>query len=122
MVKPTASSILQLPRSPSPPKHLSGESKRRWKQVVSNWEIDEGGLPLLEQALEALDRLRQAQEMLAKEGLVAKGRNNEDIVHPAYRIEKAARQQFLTAWKMLDLELPDELPLKVGRPPGGRRR
>jgi P27 family predicted phage terminase small subunit len=114
--------MLQLYRTPPAPKHLSAESRQLWKQVTSGWELDEGSVVILLQALEALDRLRQAQEVIAREGIVAIGRNGEPITHPAFRIEKDARSMLLRAWRQLDLEESDELPARIGRPPGGRRR
>ena len=86
-------------RTPGAPKHLSRESKRLWRLVAPRLQPE--GLPLLAEALEALDRSRQAAELVRREGLVLNGKP-----HPAARIEKEARALFVRCWKALGLDLP----------------
>lgn len=102
---------------PKPPKHLSAESKRWWRRIVQEYEIDSSGELLLQQALEALDRLREAQELIRRDGLIlttpATGAHH---LHPAARVEKEARAALLAAWRALGLDI--EPPGPIGRPPG----
>ena len=72
---------------------------------------------LLETALVAWDRLEDARQTLAAEGIVLKDRFGQAKPHPAAAIERDARQGFLAAMKSLNLDLE---PLKgVGRPAVG---
>lgn len=101
------------------PRHLSAEAKRVWRRVMEEYAIDDAaGRLILEQALESLDRLREAQALLQRDGLIittpATGAKH---LHPAARVEKEARAALLTAWKALNLDI--EPPGPVGRPPGG---
>ena len=108
-----------MKNSASAPKHLTPEARRWWRQLAGEYEIeDEAGLLLLGVAMEAFDRLRQAQEILAKEGLIEKDRFGQKRPHPAGVIERDARTAFLRALKQLNLDV--ELPGPVGRPPGRR--
>ena len=58
----------------SAPKGLSLESRKLWNGIVSAFEMDAPGLALLKEACLALDRLRQAQEILVKDGLILSDR------------------------------------------------
>ena len=48
-----------------PPKHLSAESKKLWRSVLADYELEPRHEAILCTALEALDRLRQAQAQMA---------------------------------------------------------
>lgn len=103
-------------RDAKPPKHLSREAKAIWRQVVQGWEMDEGGLFILRQALEAFDRLNQARELIDREGIVVTDPSGRKRAHPALMVEKESRLALLRAWRQLGLDV--EPPLPVGRPPG----
>lgn len=107
---------MKLPR---PPKHLSAEAKRIWRQVVAGWELDEGALLVLRQALEAFDRLNQARELIDHEGIVVTDPSGRRRAHPALAVEKEARLALLRAWRQLGLDV--EPPGPIGRPAGGTR-
>ncbi|BDG59632.1 phage terminase small subunit P27 family [Caldinitratiruptor microaerophilus] len=100
------------------PAHLSAEAKKWWNRVVKEFEVDDtAGLMVLQQALEAFDRMRQAQEILAAEGLVIRNEATGMVrAHPAAKIEHDARMALLRYWKALGLDI--EPPGPVGRPPG----
>jgi P27 family predicted phage terminase small subunit len=116
MRNPPSTHLLAVSRTPKPPAHLSPESRKLWRTVVREWELGEDGFPILLQALEALDEVRRAQDVLKKDGITAIGRNNEVIAHPVCRLLKNSRDQFLRAWRQLDLAAPGELPPRIGRP------
>lgn len=100
----------------TPPRNLSKEAKTWWKEIVAAYEIeDEAGLLILRTAAEALDRLREAQEVLRAEGIIAHDRFGQARQHPATLIERDARTALLRSLKALSLDT--EPPGPVGRPP-----
>ena len=101
---------------PKPPAHLSKEARQWWTKIVDLYEIDEPGLLLLRTAMESLDRLREAQDMIREEGIVVKDRFNQSRQHPATLVERDAKNMLLRSIKArnLDIEI-------IGRPPAGRR-
>jgi P27 family predicted phage terminase small subunit len=107
----------RLQTGPKAPKNLSDEAKRWWKKIVSGWELDDAGFLVLENALECFDRMRQAQEMLAKEGLVTNDRFGQQKVHPAVLVERDAKAGLLRALRALNLQI-EPLHDTTGRPPG----
>ena len=107
----------RLQTGPKPPKNLSAEAKRWWKKIVSGWELDDAGFLVLENALESFDRMRQAQEMLAKVGLVTTDRFGQQKVHPAVLVERDAKAGLLRALRALNLQI-EPLHDTPGRPPG----
>ena len=65
-------------------------------------------------ALEAFGRMREAQTVIAVEGLQISDRYDQMKAHPACGIEKDSRSQMLTSFKALNLDIE---PLsKGGRP------
>jgi P27 family predicted phage terminase small subunit len=107
----------RLQTGPKPPKNLSAEAKRWWKKIVAGWELDDAGFLVLENALESFDRMRQAQEMLAKEGVVTKDRFGQQKVHPAVLVERDAKAGLLRALRALNLQI-EPLHDSTGRLPG----
>jgi len=65
-------------------------------------------------ALEALDRMRQAQALLDADGLTVTDRYGTAKAHPAVTIERDSRTAFLRAMRELGLDL--EAP-PTTRPP-----
>lgn len=87
-----------------PPAHLSEMSKEIWREIAPTRARSRGRRVLLTAALEALDRANEARDIVAAEGMVAKEEGSKMAhVHPALRIEKDARAQFLAAWRDLNL-------------------
>ena len=77
---------------------------------------DEAGQLILQTALEAFDRMRQAQARLKKEGLTVLDRFDQPKAHPLCTVERDNRAQMMAAIKQLNLDLE---PLKDrGRPKG----
>lgn len=79
---------------------------------------DAGGLLLLQTALEAFDRMRQAQALIQKHGGVTVDPNDQLKTNPATVIERDSRAAMLAALKALNLDL-EPLNPRPGRP-GGR--
>ena len=78
---------------------------------------DPAGLALLCTAAECLDRMRQAQAAIAKDGAVVVDRYGSPKVHPAAALEKDARTGFLAALRALNLDI-EPLRDRPGRPAG----
>lgn len=101
---------------PRPPKHLSREAKGWWNRLLEEYDLADECLLLLESALEAFDRMREAQVLLKAEGLVVKDRFDQSRPHPAAAIEVAAKGVMLRNIKALGLDLEPIGP--IGRPSG----
>ena len=102
-----------------PPKTLSREACRWWRRLTSEYEIgDDAGRLILATALEAFDRMRQAQAVLATDGLSIKDRFGQVKSHPLCVVERDSRGQMLAALKALNLDI-EPLRDNPGRP-GGR--
>lgn len=99
------------------PKGLDREAARKYKLIMEAWELDESAEIILQEALLSEMRLRQAREILNKEGITVTTGNGMTRKHPAAEIEKEARSGFLMAWRMLNLGIDPAGP--IGRP-GGR--
>jgi len=89
----------------SAPRHLSDESKRLWRSVLADYELEKRHEAVLLTALEALDRMRQAQAQLGKDGLTTTDRYGGIKAHPAVVIERDSRSAFLRAMRELGLDL-----------------
>jgi P27 family predicted phage terminase small subunit len=100
-----------------PPGHLSKEAKKLWRKILEGWELDNAALVVLESALESFDRMREAQAILAEEGIVVLDRFKQKKQHPATFIERDAKNSMLRALKQLNLEI-EPLHDRPGRPAG----
>jgi P27 family predicted phage terminase small subunit len=100
-----------------PPKNLSREAKKLWKRLQHEYAIgDEGGLLVLQTAMEAFDRMRDCQKKIEAEGMTITDRFKQVKAHPLCAVERDARAAMMAAMKSLNLDLE---PVKqVGRPGG----
>ena len=107
------------PTIPKPPDGLSARAGALWGEIVAEYELDTCGLLLLDNALSAFDRMRQAQARLKKDGLVIKDRFQQLRPHPMLKAEHDAKGAMLANIRALGLDLA---PLQdgPGRPAGGR--
>ena len=102
-----------------PPKTLSPEARGWWRRLCREYGIeDAGGCLLLQTALESLDRLREAQKSIAKDGAVTTDRFGQQKAHPLLAAERDARAQMLMALKQLNLDV-EPLRDRPGRPGKG---
>ncbi len=100
------------------PKHLSKEAKSVWEKLMKEYDIaDEAGLLILQTGLEAFGRMRDAQAVIDKEGLVVRDRWQQPKAHPLTTVERDSRAAMLAALKALNLDL-EVLNEKPGRPAG----
>ena len=105
------------PEYPSAPGGLSPEAKKWWKKIVSQWELEDHSLLLLESLLSSFDRMREAQDLLKRDGITVTDRFNQEKPHPATVIENNAKATMLNYMKALNLSL-EPLNDGPGRPPG----
>jgi P27 family predicted phage terminase small subunit len=85
------------------PEHLSHEAAVWWDKIVADFCVDDTpGLLLLQTALEAFDRMRQAQESIKEHGTIYKDRFKQPKASPACIVERDSRSAMLSALKALD--------------------
>jgi P27 family predicted phage terminase small subunit len=88
----------------SAPANLGKVGRAFWDKIVSSWTLSEEGLELLAVAAEARDRMRSADELLKREGLVLRSKRGAISAHPAARIRRDAESTFLQALRAMGLE------------------
>lgn len=97
------------------PKHLKSETRRWFKGVCADYELEPHHLRLLTLAAEAWDRGQQAREALVDYGLTFNDRFNQPHARPEVAIERDARIAFARLLRELALDV--EPPKQPGRPP-----
>ena len=99
----------------SPPNRLSVESKRIWKDINGEWELDNAQLLLLKTALESYDLMSKCAEIIENEGILITSPSGIKKANPALNTYRDARTGFLSSWKLIGfhLEPPRET---AGRP------
>lgn len=104
---------------PKPPKNLSREARSWWTRLQAEYHLsDEAAQFLLETALTAFDRMRQAQQSIAEHGVTVTDRWKQIKNNPAVTAERDARSGMLQAFRQLNLDVE---PLRDGPGrPGGR--
>ena len=80
-----------------------------------DWDLEAHHVRLLTLAAEAWDRGQQARELIAREGLTTPTRDGGVKLHPAVRVEDAARIAFARLLRELDLDT--DPPGEAKRPP-----
>ncbi|CAN5775327.1 hypothetical protein BH24CHL6_BH24CHL6_08740 [soil metagenome] len=94
----------KAPKTPAAPRHLTAESKRFWRQVTSEYLLESHHLALLERACEAMDRMREAQAAIERDGAYVAGRFGPRA-HPALAVERDSRLAFARFVRELGLDL-----------------
>lgn len=98
---------------PRPPKGLSPASRRFWRSVVNQWEMQSHNLMLMEQACRTLDVIADAEAAIARDGEYVEGRFGPKA-HPASVVRD--RNRVLIARLVRELGLALEEP-PTARPP-----
>src|SRR3954471_17809791 len=97
---------------------LSPEAKRLRAKLTRAYAIeDEAGELVLNTALEAFDRMRAAQKVIATEGMTFTDRYKQPRAHPLLVTERDSRAAFMAGIKALGLDL-EPLHDGPGRPAG----
>jgi P27 family predicted phage terminase small subunit len=98
--------MTKTPGKADPVALLSAEARRVHDRLKREWRIQDGaGLLTLLTACQALDRLREAQAIIAREGIIKTDRFGQAKPHPATQVEKEARAGLLQSLKALNLDL-----------------
>jgi P27 family predicted phage terminase small subunit len=92
-------------RAPTRPARLSRESRALWRSIVADFALETHHLSILERACEALDRMREAQAAIAKDGAYVTDRYGSPKAHPALAVERDSRIAHLRAIRELGLDL-----------------
>jgi hypothetical protein len=118
--KPTLQ-VVGDPASPGvqPPRPLGEQGSSLWHRIQSEYDVrDAGGIELLVQACEALDRVGRVREQIDADGEVIRVRGTVRA-HPALRDEIAGRAFITRTLARLGLDV-EPIRSSVGRPPGTR--
>lgn len=103
------------------PSHLGKTGTRLWKQVLSIYTFTDTELPILDILCTSADRISEARDLIAKEGICVQDRFGGSKQHPATLIEKDASARLIASYKALGLDRQEggpSLPQFLGRPPG----
>ena len=96
------------------PRHLHPATRKWFREVVSEWGLEEHHVRILIGACEAFDRCTQAREVIDREGLTYLDRFDAPRARPEIAVERDSRTAFLRAVRELDLDC--EPPAQPGRP------
>ncbi len=111
-----------MKNSTRPPARLSAEGRKLWRDIVAEYAIgDPAGLAILGSTCEALDRMRDAQKEIKRDGSTTLDRFGQRKVHPAVLIERDSRAAVLAGLKALNLDL-EPLRDRLGRPSAAAAR
>jgi P27 family predicted phage terminase small subunit len=108
-----------------PPKHLRPATKKWWREVNEEFELEPHHQRLLTLTAEAWDRTQQAREVLAAKGLTFNDRFGQPKPRPEVAIERDSRIAFARILRELALDVevpggersrPPQLSLIGGRP------
>jgi hypothetical protein len=101
---------------PTTPSHLKDDGCQFFQRMCLEYQVEDcGGLSLLERAAECVDRLVAARAAIAEHGEVITTAGGKPVLNPACKLEKEARDGFLAAMRMLNLDTEPPRP-RPGRP------
>lgn len=99
------------------PAHLNKPEATLWRRLVDEYGIrDSGGLAILQAAMESHARARRCREAIDRDGELVDGRP-----HPLLLCERDSRKSYLSALKMLELDV-QPAAASPGRPTTTVRR
>lgn len=95
-----------------PPKHLSKESKKFWKQIAKQYVLEDHHLKLLQSCCECWDRILDARAEIEKKGPYYTDRFGQPKEHPGHKTERENKALFGRLLKQLglDIEQRPDLP------------
>ena len=92
------------------PASLSAESKALWKATLTEFAFDTSAdYALLRQLCETLDRVRECQKQIAKDGLLIDGAAGQSRPHPLLAVEDQCRRSILASARALRLNSTPEV-------------
>lgn len=104
---------LRAVKIPPAPAGLSAEARKLWSDVLAEFELPAHAAKVLHVACQTLDRLREAQKVIASDGIVIEGRQGPRP-HPAIAIERDSRTAYLRAMREIGLDIAEPAAI---RPP-----
>jgi hypothetical protein len=108
------------PAAVQDPRHLRPTTLAWFRQVLTDWELEQHHVRLLLAAAEALDRAQEARDILEKQGLTFNDRFGAPHARPEVKIERDARNVFMRTIRELDLDTAPPPPPSGRRPPSLR--
>jgi P27 family predicted phage terminase small subunit len=98
------------------PKHLSSRSKRIFRTIATDFELDAEphAIALLAMACEAVDRAEQARTVLSREGLTYMNARGEPRSRPEVAVERDSAMRSARLFRELSLDASDYVD---NRPP-----
>lgn len=103
--------VVSMPRGSRPvlappPKSLPKHEADLWREYVAAYEFNgPAAYGLLQVALEAHARCREAKEAIDRDGLLLLDRYGKPRQHPLVHCERDARAAYLAALKHLNLDI-----------------
>jgi hypothetical protein len=89
------------------PDHLAKEEGELFAKICRSYALhDEVSRQILAEGLTSLQRAREARQAIDKEGVSFKDRWGQPKPHPLCNVERDARAAALSAFRMLNLEMP----------------
>ena len=104
--------------TPKPPAHLAAATRKWWRSVVSDFELEEHHVRLLTLAGECWDRCQQARAAIDQHGITFLDRFGAPRSRPEVGIERDSRLAFARLIRELDLDV--DPPSEGTRPPALR--
>lgn len=97
-------------RTDKTPSGLSREASALWRRIVDAYGLndDPAGEQLLLSLCQTLDRLRECQRAVKKDGLTIEGSQGQIRPHPLLQTEAECRRALLAHYRALRLE-PEEI-------------
>ena len=95
------------PPAPKPaPKHLEPPEIELWRSITGAYAVDDdAAFEMLRTALEARARARRCREAIDRDGEVVRDKWNQLKAHPLLVAERGARDSYLKAMRLLNLDL-----------------
>ena len=92
------------------PRHLTEKSRKFFKSVMVEFELEEHHVKLLTLACQAWDRAEEARQIIAKNGLTYQDRFGQPCSRPEVAIERDSRVAFARLLREvgLDASEPDD--------------
>lgn len=110
---------------PKAPAGLGKAGAGLWRRVVAEFEVGPGEAELLEAACIQWQRIADAEQLIAEDGLVVDGARGRQA-HPAIAVSRDASRLLAALVRHLRIELTEEVVTHrrgtAGRPTTSRRR
>ena len=103
---------------PQPPRSLGVAGRRLFRAITRDFDLSESELSLLELACQAADDAARARADLTADGVTARGRYGQPVLHPAATAARQAEASVARILGMLNVIDPLERPARRLSTPG----